>query len=104
VLKILEQLDYAADSRGVAAQERAARAVAAAVRTSMPSKAVWVYCSLSRAYPNLGNFSQAFEHHKEYLAKEVGDRAGEGAAYGNLGKAYHSRGTMRRPSSTTRRT
>ena len=48
VLKILEQLDGAADWRGVAAQERAARAVAAAVRTSMPSKAAWEYCKRAK--------------------------------------------------------
>jgi len=46
MLEILAQLDSAADWRGVAAQERAARAVAAAVRTSMPSTAAWVYCTL----------------------------------------------------------
>ena len=39
VLKTLEQLDDASDWRGVAAQEREARAVAAAVRTSMPNMA-----------------------------------------------------------------
>ncbi len=42
VLKMLEQLAGAADWRGVAAQERAARAVAAAVRTSMPRVASFV--------------------------------------------------------------
>ena len=26
------------------------------------------------------------------IAKEIGDRAGEGRAYGNLGNAYHSLG------------
>ena len=94
VLKILEQLAGAADWRGVAAQERAARAVAAAVRTSMPSKAAWVYCILGHAYQSLGSFSKALEHHKEDLAiaKEVGDRAGEGKAYANLGNAYESQG------------
>jgi tetratricopeptide (TPR) repeat protein len=94
VLKTLEQLGVAADWRGVAAQERAARAVAAAVRTSMPSKAAWVYCTLGRAYQNLGSFSKALEHHAQHLtmAKEVGDRAGEGQAYGNLGNAYQSQG------------
>ena len=94
VLKTLEQLAVAADWRGVAAQEHAARAVSAAVRTSMPSKAAWVYCTLGRAYQNLGSFSKALEHHKEHLtmAKEVGDRAGEGQAYGNLGNAYQSQG------------
>ena len=50
VLKMLEQLAGAADWRGVAAQERAARAVAAAVRTSMPGNASFVYCILGRAY------------------------------------------------------
>jgi len=82
VLRMLEQLDGAADWRGVTAQERAARAVAAAVRTSRPSVAAWVYCTLGRAYQNLGSFSKALEHHKEHLTmtKEVGDRAGEGRA------------------------
>ena len=80
VLKMLEQLAGTADWRGVVAQERAARAVAAAVRTSMPGIASCVYCILGNAYGNLGNFSKALEHYKEQLAnaKEVGDRKGEG--------------------------
>ena len=52
VLRMLEQLDGAADWRGVTAQERAARAVAAAVRTSRPSVAAWVYCTLGRRESN----------------------------------------------------
>ena len=64
VLKMLEQLDGAADWRGMAAQERAARALAAAVRTSLPSKASSTVPSETRMI---------------------------------------SWGTMRRPSSTTRR-
>jgi len=48
-LKMLEQLAGAADWRGVAAQERAARAVAAAVRTSMPGNASFVYTPGARA-------------------------------------------------------
>ena len=77
VLKMLEQLAGAADWRGVAAQERAARAVAAAVRTCMPSKASWVYRILGIAYRNLGDFNKAIEYHGQHLAiaKEVGDRA-----------------------------
>jgi tetratricopeptide (TPR) repeat protein len=41
---------------------------------------------------SLGDFSQAIEHHTQDLAiaKEVGDRSGEGGAYGNLGNAYDS--------------
>ena len=83
VLKILKQLDGAANWRGVAAQERAARAVAAAVRTSMPGYASFVYSTLGRAYRSLGGLSKAIEYHKEHLAiaKELGDRAGEGEAY-----------------------
>ena len=57
LLEILAQLAVAADWRGMAAHERAARAVAAAVQTSMPSEAAWVYCTLGRAYGNLGSFS-----------------------------------------------
>ena len=92
MLKMLEQLDGAADWQGVAAHEHKAGAVAAAVRTSMPSQAAWVYCILGNAHQNLGNFSKALEHHKEHLtmAREVGDRLGEGAAYANLGSAYRS--------------
>ena len=55
VLKILKQLDGAANWRGVAAQERAARAVAAAVRTSMPRVAAWVFGTLGNAYQKLGS-------------------------------------------------
>ena len=89
VLKMLEQLAGAADWRGVAAQERAARAVAAAVRTSMPGNASFVHCILGNAYQSQGDFSKAIEYHTQHLAiaKEVGDRAGEGRAYANLGIA-----------------
>ena len=64
------------------------------MRTSIPSTAAWVYGILGRACQSLGNFSKALEHHKEHLtiAKEVGDRAGDGQAYGNLGIAYDSQG------------
>jgi tetratricopeptide (TPR) repeat protein len=94
VLKILEQLHGAADWRGVAAQERAARAVAAAVRTSMPGYASFVYCILGTAYWSLGKFSKAVEYHEQHLtmAKEVGDRVGVGRAYGSLGGVYGSLG------------
>ena len=94
VLKMLEQLAAAADWRGVAAQDRAARAVAAAVRTSMPSKASFVCSTLGNAYQSLGGYAKAIEYHTQWLAiaKEVGDRAGEGGAYGNLGNAYGSQG------------
>ena len=39
---------------------------------------------------SLGEFRKAIEYHKEHLkiVKEIGDRAGEGTAYGNLGNAY----------------
>ena len=69
VLKMLEQLAGAADWRGVAAQERAARAVAAAVRTSMPCVAAWVYLSLGNAYQNLRNFSKAIEYQTQQLGR-----------------------------------
>jgi tetratricopeptide (TPR) repeat protein len=98
VLDILEQLDGAADWRGVAAQEGAARAVAAAVRSSMPGDASWVYCTLGNAYQSLGDYAKAIEYHTQWLAiaKEVGDRAGEGGAYGNLGNTYESLGNKAR--------
>jgi len=98
VLEKLKQLDGAADWRGVAAQERAARAVAAAVRTSMPSIASIVFSTLGNAYDSLGDFSKAIEYHAQHLeiAKEVGDRGGEGKAYANLGCAYQAQGGFRK--------
>ena len=44
------------------------------------------------AYHSLGDFHKAICYHERSLqiAKEVGDKAGEGRAYGNLGNAYHS--------------
>ncbi len=63
VLKMLEQLAGAANWLGVAAQERAARAVAAAVRTWMPGIASFVCNTLGRAYDSLRDFSKAIEYH-----------------------------------------
>ena len=50
----------------------------------------FVYCTLGRAYRSLGDFSKAIENHTQHLAiaKEVGDRAREGGAYGNLGTCH----------------
>jgi tetratricopeptide (TPR) repeat protein len=43
---------------------------------------------------SLGGYAKAIEYHTQWLtiAKEVGDRAGEGGAYGSLGNAYQSLG------------
>ena len=40
------------------------------------------------------DFSKAIQDHAQHLAiaKEVGDQAGEGGSYGNLGCAYESQG------------
>ena len=40
----------------------------------------------------LGDYQKAIEYHEKHLkiAIEIGDRGGEGGAYGNLGNAYHS--------------
>ena len=94
VLEILEQLAGAADWRGVAAQEGAARAVAASLRTSMPGCASWVYCTICISYQSQEDFAKAIKYHTQHLAiaKEVGDRAGEGMAHGSLGNAYFSQG------------
>ena len=46
---------------------------------------------------SLGDFRQAVKYHNQYLniAKELGDRAGEGRAYGNLGISYDSLGDFK---------
>ena len=53
---------------------------------------MWRLCLTTRAYAcrSQGDFSKAIEYHAQHLAiaKEVGDRAGEGAAYANLGSCH----------------
>ncbi len=55
---------------------------------------------------SLGDYSKAIEYQTQCLAiaKEVGDRSGEGGAYGNLKIAYRTLGTLSKQSSATRRT
>ena len=54
----------------------------------------WRTGTLGNAHQSLGDFSEAIKYHTQCLeiAKEVGDRAGEGKAYGNLGIAHHRLG------------
>ena len=51
---------------------------------------------LGIAYRSLGDFSRAIEHHTQCLAiaKEVGDRAGEGDSGNNLGLALEKNGDL----------
>jgi tetratricopeptide (TPR) repeat protein len=46
----------------------------------------------------LGEYRRAIEYHEQHLAmaREIGDREGEGHALGNLGNAYHRLGEYRR--------
>ena len=78
VLKMIEQLAGAADWRGVAAQERAGRAVAASV-------ASFVYSTLGNVHCSQGGFSKAIEY--------PGDcKSGGGRPGGGLGCSYQSQG------------
>ncbi|XP_073229372.1 uncharacterized protein [Porites lutea] len=54
--------------------------------------------ALGIAYHSLGHFRKAIEYHERHLkiSKEVGDRAGEGKAYGNLGVAYRNLGDFQK--------
>ena len=56
------------------------------------------YANLWCNYEALADISKAIEYHTMCLAisKEVGDRAEEGKAYGNLGNAYRSLGNAYR--------
>ena len=76
----LGELQEADDWRGIAALEREALALARDVRGAHPSLAGVIHSMLGNAYRKLGDFSRAIEHHTQHLAiaKEVGDRAGEG--------------------------
>jgi tetratricopeptide (TPR) repeat protein len=61
-----------------------------------PKEVGMVFASLGNACQLLGNFSQAIEYQTQYLAiaKEVGDREGEGGAYLSIGNAYMSLGDL----------
>ena len=50
--------------------------------------------NLGNAFKSLGQFQEAIEYHEKRLAiaKEVGNRAGEGRAYSGLGSAYNRLG------------
>ena len=50
--------------------------------------------NIGNAYNSQGDIAKAITHHTQDLAiaKEVGDRAGEGRAYSNLGCGYRSQG------------
>ena len=93
-LLTLSDLQESKDWRGVVAMEREAMTMAAEVRASIPGLAASLCGTLGIAYKSLGDFSKAIEHHTKWLAiaQEVGDRAGEGRAYGHLGAAYESLG------------
>ena len=49
-------------------------------------------CYLGIAYHSLGDFQRAIDYQEKHLsiAKDVGNRAGEGHAYCNLGNAYRN--------------
>ena len=54
----------------------------------------WRYGSLGISYQSQGGFAKAIEYHTQHLeiAKEVGDRSGEGKANRSLGNVYLSQG------------
>ena len=52
----------------------------------------------ANVYKCLGDFQKAIEYHERHLniSKQVGDRAGEGHAYGNLGNGFYSLGDFQK--------
>ena len=54
--------------------------------------------NLGNAYKSLGDYKKAIEYHQKQLkiAKEIGDRAGEVAAYENLRNACQSLGDYKK--------
>jgi len=53
---------------------------------------------MGNAYVALGDARKAIEFHEQYLliAREIGDRRGEGNALGSLGNAYANLGDARK--------
>ena len=90
----MNELRAAADWRGIAALETEALGLARDVRGVDPGLSCGIHSILGNSYQSLGDFSQAIKCHTQRLeiAKEVGDRAGEGRAYGGLGIAHESLG------------
>ena len=75
------------------------RAVLALVRDAGgadPGMASGILNALGNVYQALGDFSQAIAYYTQHLAiaKEVGDRAGEGSAGNNLGVALEENGDL----------
>ena len=87
VLRELDQRQDADDWRGVAALEREARSLAAAVRAAEPGLAAAVYSALGNAHYSLGDFGAAIACHTEHLAiaREVGTGRGRGKRTGASG-------------------
>jgi tetratricopeptide (TPR) repeat protein len=62
----------------------------------------WKYqatlANLGNAYQSLGQYQQAIKFHQQWLniAREIGDRFGEGGALGNIGNAHQSLGQYQR--------
>ena len=90
----LQELQSASDNRGIAAMAREATRAAEELRAARHPDAAFLYSALGNAYKSQGQYGKAIEYHTQHLAiaQEVGDRAGEGRAYGNLGNAYDSQG------------
>ena len=84
--------------QGIAAQEGAALALARDVRVADPGASGAILSALGNAHDSLGNFSQAIAYHTQDLAiaREVGNRAGEGRSNGNLGNAHLQRPHIQR--------
>jgi tetratricopeptide (TPR) repeat protein len=63
-------------------------------RELMPSSRI----GLGTCYSSLGDYRRAIDHYEKSLAiaREIGDRQGEGTALGNLGTCYSSLGDYRR--------
>ena len=92
----LDEMRTARNWRGIVEQEGAALALARDVRVADPGVASFILSALGNAHYSMGNFSQAIANHTQHLAiaREVGDRAGEGNAGNNPGVALEKNGNL----------
>ena len=86
----VKELHDACDYCGIVAMCCEANSTAKELQAARHPYASFLYSALGRAYQWQGQYGKAIEYHTQHLAiaKEVGDRAGEGRAYGNLGGSY----------------
>ena len=92
----LEELQVAADWRGIVALETEALALARDLRGAHPEVAGAIHGALGLGFFGVGEYARAIALHEEHkaMAEALGDRAGVAAACNNLGLTLEKTGDL----------